>query len=267
MYPNVKMRFQPKEQGGYLSHIGFYQACGIKYGNEVGAAKPSSNYVPITGINLYGGDFYRTIDKTAEQLAATLEFDSGLQQLLTYLFIETIRNVFEHADIDSVYVAAQKWPTQDLLEIAIADAGCGISGSLGKLYATEKIDLLRMACKPGITARSNFRYLERDDPWRNSGYGLYIMKELAIAYNGSFTLCSGCHALRFYKNEYNNVIESVYDTDYAGTAICLRFKTNTDNCFGAVRNQIVSTGQLEAAKIEGAIRTASRSSGGRYHMD
>ena len=93
------------------------------------------------------------------------------------------------------------------------------------------------------------------------------MKELALAYQGSFILCSGGHAIRYYLNEDREMDESVFETDYCGTAIGIRFRTDTNNDFEQVRNQIVERGQVLSEEIRGAIRTASRSSGGRYHLD
>ena len=264
-HQNAQLKCKPKYTDGYLSHIGFYKACGISIGKEPGEAKASSNYVPITEINLHGTDFYQIIDTRAKELAATLQFDGGLQAMLTYIFVETIRNVFEHANTEKAFVAAQKWPTRDLVEIAIADAGCGITGSLSKLFANDPEKLLRLACMPGVSAKSNYLYLAKDDPWRNSGYGLYIMKELALAYKGSFILCSGGYAIRYSRED--NPDGKIYETDYFGTAIGLRFRTDTDKNFDKVRNTIVANGQKMAEQMEGAIKTASRSSGGRYHLD
>ncbi len=265
-HQDASLRCAPKTTDSYLSHIGFYKACGIPYGKEPGEAHASPNYVPITNINLDGSDFYRTIEENATHLAATLQFDEGLQELLTYLFVETIRNVYEHANAEKVLVAAQKWPTYRLVEIAISDTGCGITKSLGRMFSTDEVGLLRLACKPGVSAKSNYRYLEKDDPWRNSGYGLYIMKELALAYDGSFLLCSGNHAIRYQNDECYHETESVIDTSYHGTTIGIRFRTDTNNDFDVVRRRIVSEGQLRAAQMEGAIRSASRSSGGRYRI-
>ena len=255
----------PKDIGGYLSHIGFYKACGISIGKEPGESRPSSNYVPVTDIGINDANFYDSIDRRARDLAATLQFDSGLQEMLSYNFTETIRNVYEHADTDSVLVAAQKWPSRGLVEIAIADEGCGITGSLNKQFSNDPKELLRLACKPGISAKSNFEYLDINNPWRNSGYGLYIMKELALAYGGSFILCSGKHAIRYYCYNHSEK-EIVYETSYSGTAIGIRFRTDTNNDFNSVRRDVITRGQKEAKQIKGAIRKASRSSGGRYNL-
>ena len=264
--PDARLRGMPKSSDHYLSYIGFYKSIGIQYGKDPGEAFSTPNFVPITLIPLLGMDFYRIIDEKANQLAGTLQFDRGLQELLAYIFVETIRNVYEHANTDRVFVAAQKWPTLGLVEIAISDDGCGVSGSLGKYFSTDPINLLRLACKPGVSARSNYRYLEKEDPWRNSGYGLYIMKELSLAYGGSFILCSGDNAIRFYTDNLGLSVEETFQTTYKGTAIGLRFRTNTENNFEKTRRRIVSEGELRAAQIKGAIRSASKSSGGRYRM-
>ena len=264
--PTTQLACIPKEIDSYLSHIGFYKAIGIPLGKEPGEAIASSTYVPITKIDLFGNKFYQTIEKRAMELAATLQFDVGLQEMLTYCFIETIRNAYEHAKTKNVWVAAQKWPSFHLVEIAIADEGCGISESLGKWFDTDNIGHLRLACLPGITAKSNFDYMEEDDPWRNSGYGLYVMKELALAYEGDLLLCSGGHAIYYYNNGLQ-AREIVFETNYKGTAIGIRFHTDTRNDFNKVREQIIETGQEKSKQINGAIKTASRSSGGRYHFD
>ncbi len=262
-YPNNQMKCIPKDYDGYLSHIGFYKAIGIDVGKQPGEAVASTNYVPISRISFSPGDFYSSIEVKSQQLANTLCFGSGVQKMLSYMFVETIRNAFEHSDDKSVLVAAQKWPKFDLVEVAIADAGCGIQGSLGKLYASSDEGLLSLACMPGISAGSNYSYLEEDNPWRNSGYGLFILKELSLAYNGSFILCSGGKALTsFISND--TVHESFISTNYQGTAICLRFRTNVIIDFEKKCREIVERGQEQAKRIKGAIQVASKSSGGRY---
>lgn len=118
---NHKNKCQLKPNGAsYLSHLGFYQMIGADYGKQLGEARASDNYVPITKVT-FNGDFYQTIEDKSEKLAALLKFDKELSLFLKYLFIETIRNTYEHADIGEVYLSAQKWPSKSLLEIAISD--------------------------------------------------------------------------------------------------------------------------------------------------
>ena len=245
----------------YLSHLGFYQMIGADYGKELGEAKPSDNYVPITKIK-FCGDFYLTIEEKSKNLAALLKFDKKLSAFLEYLFIETLRNVYEHAGIREVYLSAQKWPSKDLLEIAISDTGCGISNSLRKYksYSQEtEENLIRMACNPGVSARSNYSYLEKSNVWRNSGYGLYLLRKLSVAYGGSFLICSGNYALR---EDASGI--KMYNTKYFGTTVAIRVKTNTQCDFETERKRILSIGENESKKDANSIHSASKSSGGHY---
>ncbi|MBR2750427.1 MAG: hypothetical protein IKD90_04795 [Clostridiales bacterium] len=261
-FPESEMRCSYVEDGGYLSHIGFFKKLGLNIGNEPGAAHANSRYVPITDIILEN-DFYGSIEDIAKRLTNTLQFDDDLQETSEYVLIETIRNVFEHAGVKEVSVAAQKWPTKNLVEIAIMDTGCGIVGSMGKKYSLNEVELLKYACKPGITTGSNFTYLDLDDPWRNSGYGLYMLKELTLEYNGSFIICSGDKAVRYRKKD-KQIEEKVFSAGCEGTIICLRFSTEQQPSFSEVRKRILKSGEDEAKRIAGAIQKASRSSGGRY---
>ena len=246
----------------YLSHLGFYQMIGADYGKELGEARPSDNYVPITKIN-FCGDFYLTIEEKSKNLAALLKFDKKLSAFLEYLFIETLRNVYEHAEIREVFLSAQKWPSKDLLEIAISDTGCGINKSLRKYkpysHESEK-NLIQMACNPGVTARSNYSYIENGNAWRNSGYGLYLLRKLSVAYGGSFLICSGDYALR---EDASGI--KMCNTEYAGTTEAIRVKTNSQCDFETERERILRTGENESKKDDTSIHSASKSSGGHYN--
>ena len=245
----------------YLSHIGFYQMIGADYGKQLGEARASDNYVPITKLT-FNGDFYQTIESKSEELAALLKFDTELSAFLKYLFIETIRNTYEHADVGEVYLSAQKWPSKSLLEIAISDTGCGICNSLRKYkpYSDkDENELIKLSCEPGVSSRSNYRYLEKDNVWRNSGYGLYLMRKLAVAYGGSFLICSGNYALRENKEDIK-----IFNTAYEGTTIAIRVKTDKICNFEEVRSKIVLVGEKASSDAETSIHSASKSSGGHY---
>lgn len=51
-----------------------------------------------------------------------------------------------------------------------------------------------------------------------------------------------------------------------GTAICIRFKTDSVDSFEDVRSRIILDGQSEAAKVKRAIKKASYSSGGLIEL-
>lgn len=261
-HPDLPTSMYPKSNDGYLEHLGFYQAFGASYGKELGEARASSNYVPITNMK-FGPYFYDTVEEKSRELASTLQFDRSLSNMLRYIFQETIRNVYEHAETNEVWIAAQKWPSQNLVEIAIADSGCGIQKSLGRKYQYENVDMIRIACKPGISAMSNHPYLLKDDVWRNSGYGLYALKMLPIMYEGSFLICSGDRAIRYYTDVFGNINEHVYEANHEGTIVAIRFTTNTGNRFDDVLREVIRRGEEEAGRNQDAIKTASKSSSGQ----
>ncbi len=248
-------------EGTYLSHLGFYQMIGADYGKKLGEAHANDNYIPITKIE-FDSNFYREIERKSEDIAALLKFDRQLSSFLKYFFIEAIRNTYEHADVGEVYLSAQKWPSQSELEIAISDDGCGICNSLCKYepYSNEtEENLIKLACEPGVSARSNYNYLERDSVWRNSGYGLYGLKKLAVTYGGRFLICSGNYALSEDRRE-----SKILDTKYCGTTIAIRIKTNMNIDFRTELDRTISEGMEESREMRTAIHSASMSSGGHY---
>jgi len=257
-YPEYKMSLIPRENGDYLSHLGFYDMVGIQYGEKIGEAKPSENYVPIRSIKL-DASFYDTIDENAGCLARLLHFDADLEAFLRYAFIEIIRNVYEHAETETAYVCAQKWPSKNLVEIAIVDNGCGVAKAMSKRYPNKKEEeLMYLSTMPGVSALSNLKYLDKESTWANTGYGLYALKRLSTLYEGSFILCSGNIALWQKANKMEPC-----ETFFQGTAVAIRIKTNTNNNFQEVRSRVIAEGEKEAKKY-GAITRASKSSGGEY---
>lgn len=256
----TKVSILPKSNNDFLSHIGFYNMIGANFGKMLGEAKPSSNYVPITRIK-FDINFYDVVEKNAKDLALLLRFDKDLKEFLTYAFTETIRNVYEHAETNQVYVCAQKWSSMDLVEISIVDTGCGIAHALGKRFIDkDEEQLIHLAVLPGISARSNHSYLNKDDAWRNSGYGLYALRKLSNLYRGSFFLCSGNKAIYQFQDQVEN-----YDTNFKGTAIAIRIRTDVNINFKETLRRVIREGEIDAKKIQNSITKASKSSGGNYN--
>ena len=239
---------------GYLTYLGFYETCGFDDKKGGSKSKPGA-YICIKKLNFdYEGSQeidYCKLEEQARNLAKMLNFDKNLSAYSEYCFFEMIRNVYEHAQTKEVYLQE--------VEIAIADKGCGINTAMRNRFfdKTEK-ERLFLAMEPGISAMTNHCFFkENDDYYCNSGYGLYITKELAIAYGGIFTILSGNHAIRYSEK---GILE--YKTKYQGTAIGISFSTNTTNSFKETIKRIKEKGELEAGEIRGAIKRASKSSGG-----
>ena len=85
------------------------------------------------------------------------------------------------------------------------------------------------------------------------------MRKLAVAYGGSFLICSGNYALRENKEGIK-----IFNTAYEGTTIAIRVKTDKICNFEEVRSKIVFVGEKASSDAETSIHSASKSSGGHY---
>lgn len=263
--PNVSCslrRCKSVKTDSFLQHIGFYDMVGVSYGKKVGESFPNTNYVPITKLK-FNKDFYQDIERYAKTLSNTLSFDPNLHKFSTYVFVELIRNIYEHSQSQDAYICAQKWEPYNLVEIAIVDSGCGIASALKSVYNNQsEEELLRMATDPGISAKSNHCFLDKNDDWRNSGYGLYAIKKLAIEYGGSLMICSNNYCDYYVRN--GDI--SHYRTYFQGTALAIRFRIDKKIDFIKARRKIILEGETEAKhnnRYE-SIKSASKASSGSY---
>jgi hypothetical protein len=244
----------------YLAHIGFFKHHGIAQGRKPGEAKGSSVYVPFRDISLpvlrhisesRGIGVNDVIDQEARRLAQiVLQLgDSVRGHPVAYCFREIIRNVFEHAETSTCSVCAQKWYKGDL-EIAVIDRGRGIFASLSERYKIEShTAALREAIKPGVSRVENKP--ETEDVWHNSGYGLYVLSELASR-TGHFILCSGDTGLFCQGSEK---LDKKYP--FFGTAVKLKMTRPRGENINDMIGTIIEEGERTAP--QGAKRPASKS--------
>ena len=252
---------------GYMQYMGFYETFGAPIREIYKGDRRPGRYICIKKLLFESQgsiqNDYDLIDRETKKLAEMLQFDSELEEYIQYCFFEMIRNVYEHAGTNCVYVCAQYWPSHHLVELAIADEGCGIKKAMEKRFKDiSEIELMKYAMTPGLSALSNHAYLDKNDCYGNSGYGLYMTKELALAYQGVFILSSGNYALH-YTIESNKEKVLYYNTKFKGTAISIRFKTDTNINFNEIIKEKVAKAEEESKKFNGAINKASKSSGGK----
>lgn len=267
----------------YAGHMGFFKSISekIDYGKLPGEASGSSSYVPITPIDLRvvrkraqreQVPIQQQIQTTAKNLSRVLSHGSAsLEQTLTYVLREIIRNSEEHSRADTVWICAQYWPRYELVEVGILDEGIGIKRSLttnkhfSSAIKTDE-DALKLSLLPGVTEAYK-RYTVDYDGWANSGYGLYIAKEICthMGKGGLFLVASGnsCLGVGSQNHEFHSINKKTFIN---GTAICMRFKTESVNDFSKIRSEIIAEGQSEASKVNHTIRKASYSSGGLIEL-
>lgn len=218
----------------YPAHMGFFQAFGLKHGNEPGQANGSSTYIPLTILNvadieqeaaqryLNPGD---VIEEKALQVAQLLVRQAGgnLVDTLTFSIREIMRNVVEHSGSKFIEYCGQYWPSRSLVEVAILDIGQGVCGSLRSnpyLNIASDRDALHLALLPGISGKM-YRGIKKrpNDAWQNSGFGLYMTSRICRAGGNFFIASNSAGIMLDAAGKHDRV------TSYRGTALRLRFNT------------------------------------------
>jgi hypothetical protein len=250
--------------------MGFFRTFGLDFGKAPGEAPGGAQYVPITQLTLnelrreannQHEDERETIERRCMALSSVLiRRESGcLHETLSYSLREIFRNVFEHSRADSIWYAAQFWPEKSKVELCILDEGIGIGKSLRRnphLTISSDHEAIKLALLPGISG-VNFRGgpKQRNDPWANSGYGLFMTSQLCQR-GGSFAAISGRGGITVAERN-----EKQLDCGFEGTAIRLQFQTDRIETLGTSLEELRNLGMKIAASLkQEANFTASMSS-------
>ena len=140
---HIYLRDYEKHQ--YPAHMGLFRMCGVDFGRDVGEARGSKRYIPITSVRreqLYtdpkdkyseiGDLIQRHVDKIACLIIQDDSCRSEIFHALSYSLREIFRNVFEHSQANELFYAGQYWPTKSKVEVCIVDNGIGIRKSLAE---------------------------------------------------------------------------------------------------------------------------------------
>lgn len=273
-YPSSRFSAQVNQYGNaspYAAWMGFYKACNIDYGNNPGDAPGSSTYIPVifqSVSDLIGNAEHvgLRIQSIARDLAQRLvrQQSGSLVNIVEYSFREIIRNVAEHSQSQTIGFCAQFWssgPNRGIVEIAIIDHGVGLRSTLSKnpfLNIVCDEDALKYALAPGISGKVYKGVeLRKNDPWQNSGYGLYMNYRLCNE-GGSFYIGSGSKGLFRYKGAEDN---RYFTTNIQGTVLRLRLAIQNLRNPEDLLARFTHEGESLSQKImEGAIPNASRMS-------
>ncbi|MGY8836653.1 MAG: hypothetical protein ACKVH6_08010 [Enterobacterales bacterium] len=240
----------PKNVHRYLRHLGFYHFIDMGEGNDVGEARGSMTYIPITRIEKPAFDsktqhldgWYDEIRtqtrRLANLLSGTIEYTEE-NRLYHYALREIVRNVFEHSLSDECYICGQRWP-DGRVEVAVIDEGIGVFKSLKRSFAIDsESQALRMAIKPGVSSTTKIPIA--DNIYDNSGFGLYVLEQLVSSF-GWFMLGSGSAKLVSQSNVLNEQI-----LNFNGTYIGLRLDRSPTQFSGIVKD-IIGVGESEALR-------------------
>ena len=247
----------------YLSHIGFFNLIDLPYGKNIGFASGSNSYVPIREIKKTS--LLNTSFETGESLQKLIQFEAeSLTRVLlgssvrtsnfsiiSYSIREAIRNAIEHSDQDICYICGQKWITGQS-QITVADEGIGIYESFkrGSINSILIEDCLESAVKPGFSRTANLS--DEQNIHDNSGYGLYVLYEIARNY-GYLTLSSSNKFLSTNREK----ITKKGDSYHPGTLLSLTFDAYPGDARDLLE-MIIEAGEEEAL-LEGRKKSSKRS--------
>jgi len=252
----------------YGETMGIFQKLGI---SNAPSYSSGSTYIAPTKIII--SDVYKEIELIGETVEDYFETISirivnkalsivgfGITETVKDLFIfvvrEMIRNIFDHSKSPHFYYALQSYRTIGCVEVVIADVGVGLLRTvpfdieerwLGKDTDEEAI---RKAVIPGLSAYSNHTYAPED--YKNSGYGLALVKKIIQRTDGLFSLASGTKSITF-TSEGENVVEC----DVPGTIV--RMRIQLDKLANANFEEVLTEAENEA-KTRGYQHTPSTAS-------
>jgi anti-sigma regulatory factor (Ser/Thr protein kinase) len=241
----------------YLMHLGFFDFIGVPHGNQVGQARGSARYLPITrairpavDVRDVGLDaWYGAIESEARRLAGVLagsHDDTEELRTYTYCIREIIRNVFEHSGADECFICGQRW--QHGVEIALIDEGVGIGATLNE--GSGDADALLQSIRPGVSRTS--QHDNTENIYDNSGFGLFVLSELAASF-GWFVLGSGVAQLVGHQK-----LRDVEASSFRGTYFGMRLLA-APNDFRSVLADIIQAGEEEARLTGTHARASGRS--------
>ena len=123
--------------------MGFFKSFGLDFGRRPGEAFGSESYIPLTYFDTAalqrdaacaGHDIGDEVEVHSRRLSETIAgTNSGdVYETLSYSVREVMRNVLEHAQVESFGIGAQYWPTKSRAEVAMVDRGIGLQASLSR---------------------------------------------------------------------------------------------------------------------------------------
>jgi len=217
--------------GGFLEKIGLPQLLGLKVkASDI----DDQNIFPLTRISES-----KDIAKAATSLVDMLEIgDVEIEGAVKYSIVELLRNVVQHSRsrIGGV-VSAVYFPKSKLVDVVVADIGCGLRASLREAYQEINSDqkAIRFAIQPHVsgTFHSGAYQAMKD----NAGLGLFFIKEIASRASGGFFLGSGSMLADVWGTAEGNLKKKYIQSSgsgWRGTFALLQLRKETIGEFDAL---------------------------------
>ena len=185
---DVNIRYYPDSYSGrFIERMNLPQILGIA---------PSVQYADIQNRNIFPLTRVKESKDIAPVVSSFMDLleidDEEIEGAVKYSLVELLRNVVQHSRSRiGGLVSAVYFKKTGLVDIVVADIGCGLRSSLRESYPEINSchKAVRFALNPHVsgTFRSGAYHSMRD----NAGLGLFFIREIASRANGGFFLASG----------------------------------------------------------------------------
>ena len=199
-----------------------------------GQADESGRFITLTSFETLSD-----VSRFVKQAAAILNVDATeIGPYVSRSFEEAMRNAVQHTGPNPIrLLAAQRFPKQKRVQLAICDSGIGILKSLRRdptIKVKDAKSALLTAIRPGI---SGARLLPCESEFeRNQGFGLFLMIELTRRTYGTLILATGDRLLM-----QNGKLQHIFKIKpICGTILVIEFHDNYLQEFFTLQNELIA---------------------------
>lgn len=131
------------------------------------------------------------VDTATAAILDALDLQDDAREVADHIVSEALNNIAQHS-MAAGFGIAHQYDRRGTVKLCIADYGIGFRESLRARNPESDVEAIRMALEPGVTGAPP---KPRQDPMRNRGVGLTMIRELLRLNGGSLVLWSGSGAL------------------------------------------------------------------------
>jgi len=185
----ITVDFSKATNTTFMDRVGFVRLLGVPSPKSCpGHRDPSGRFIELTPFRTL-----QEVERLTREAASLLDADGLVGPYIQRCLEEAMRNAVQHAGDTAVrLVAAQRFPQQRRVQLAVADAGVGILQSLQRnaaLRPTSSREALEMAVQPGVSGAATLPTMS--DFERNRGFGRFLLTESAAQTLGQLVLAAG----------------------------------------------------------------------------
>lgn len=184
----------------YLQRMDFFKQCGVRIPEDFHRREPANRFVEVKKIAY---DAVRSVTELSAEIAGVFfpeeddddaweRGEAGAYGYVEFAISELGNNVLQHSRAVG-YLAAQYFPSDDLVRIGIADCGIGIrksfEGSPFAVKAGSDTAAVLLALEPRVSSKEHLEVVRGTAV--NRGVGLTFLRRLTASAGGSFLVLSG----------------------------------------------------------------------------